>query len=571
MKTFRFRVGAAVGSGMAARAAESAGADFILVLGASKMRSMGVASPASLLPIYDAVDFTIDFAISEILPRVELPTYVGLPLFDPRLQCDELVVRLKSLGIQGLTNFPAVFHFGERAQILEQHGLGRDREIEFLLAASNAGLNTIGYVRNRAEANAMVAAGISTICINFSLNPPKPEDTDDIDKSSQLVLAAKDIVESVRRPNRNLTIYLGGGPILGGAGMDKFCRNAGIDGFIGGSALDRAPLEKSLLKSVASFREIQVLRNQVEQLERELNRVNKQYGLVCQSIAMDTMLDQVETAIELGTHIAIRGEAETGRMDVADMIAHRLRHGSRREVWKINIVEGAGTLKQLYGSAREKGNRRLVGVLELSGPQTPIILKDVEQLSLNEQEDLARFLVHGQYCPVGDETAKHSNARLIILLDPEKSTARGKRPLAPCLSDALAGHEISVPPLRDRIEDIPLLAQQYAAKFGVKNEDFPSLVIRTLVRHNWPGNLKEFEAAIGWLAGDKALSASEDELIAHIGGNQTTIVNNGTISRRDRIIQALLLNNLSRTKTAEYLGISRKTLYNQIRKHDILN
>ena len=81
----RFSVGAAVGSGMAARAAEKAGADFILALGAGKMRSMGVPSPASLLPIYDAIELTLEFAALELIPRVQLPVYVGLPLFDPRM------------------------------------------------------------------------------------------------------------------------------------------------------------------------------------------------------------------------------------------------------------------------------------------------------------------------------------------------------------------------------------------------------------------------------------------------------------------------------------------------------
>jgi predicted TIM-barrel enzyme len=130
----RFSVGAAVGSGMAARAAEKAGADFILALGAGKMRSMGVPSPASLLPIYDAVELTLEFAALELVPRVQLPVYVGLPLFDPRLKIDDLLHRLRTLGISGITNFPAVFHFGKRACLLEAHGLGLDREIEFLTA-----------------------------------------------------------------------------------------------------------------------------------------------------------------------------------------------------------------------------------------------------------------------------------------------------------------------------------------------------------------------------------------------------------------------------------------------------
>lgn len=556
---------------MAAQAAEQAGADFILALGAGKMRSMGVASPASLLPVYDGVNFTIDFAISELLPRTELPVYVGLPLFDPRLDCSALIERLKKLDIKGLTNFPAVFHFGERAETLENFGFGQGREIAFLTEASNAGLETIGYVRSRADATAMVNAGISTLCINFGLNPTTRRDEIGAEKADQIAIAAKDIVEHVRKPRRKLTIFLGGGPVSGGANLDRLCRKAEIDGFIGGSALDRVPLERSLVNSVASFREIEVLQNRLKRVQRKMHGFSDRYGIICQSFAMGEMLDRAEKLIMTGSHIAISGEENTGRIDVARMIASRIQGSRRQESWELVLTGEADSAPQLFGRPKCYRRRRLVGMLELSNARRPIILCGIPCLPPELQDMLAEFVSEGSFRSVGNPTVKHSDARVIFILDAAAETSARSGTLTDSLAAVLKGREVSVPPLRDRIEDIPELARKSVEGLGVDGERLTTPIIRTLVRHGWPGNLKELDAVIRWLVKDRNFRVSETELIAHLGSHQQAASGLSSISRRDRIIQALLLNNLNRTRTAEYLGVSRKTLYNQIRKYDILS
>ena len=556
---------------MAAQAAEQAGADFILALGAGKMRSMGVASPASLLPVYDGVKFTIDFAISELLPRTSLPVYVGLPLFDPRLDCASLIEQLKKLGIKGLTNFPAAFHFGRRADILEDYGYGRGREIDFLIKASNAGLDTIGYVRSRADAVAMAAAGISTLCINFGLNPTTPQGGDGGEKTDQIAIAAKDIIEHVRKPSRKLTVFLGGGPVSGGAELEKLCRKAEIDGFIGGSALDRVPLERSLVNSVASFREIEVLHNRLERMQRKLHRFSDRYGIICQSFAMDQMLDRAEKLVLAGSHIAIAGEDNTGRHDVARMIARRIQGRRRQSYWELELNGEPDSAAQLFGRPKTGGKKRLIGLLEIAGARRPIVLRGIGRLPADLQNMLAGFIADGSFRSAPDPAVKHSDARIFFILDSAEKSSGKNGAMTDSLSAAVRGCQINVPPLRDRIEDIPMLARQSAEGMGADGERLTIPVIRTLVRHSWPGNLKELDAVMRWLAEEKDFRAREQELVTLLGSHQQAANRLSTISRRDRIIQALLLNNLNRTRTAEYLGISRKTLYNQIRKFDILS
>lgn len=560
----RFRVGAAVGSGMAAQAAENAGADFILALGAGKLRSMGVPSPASLLPIYDPVELTLQFASDELLPRVNLPVYVGLPLFDPRLGIDTLLRRLRALKIAGLTNFPATFHFGARAVELENHDLGLKREIQFLTAAKAEGFDTIGYVRSRKEAVSMVEAGITSLCINFGLNPSIHEEVIKDEMLKELALAAKGIVDSVRRPQRSLMVYLGGGPISGGAELDKLCRRAGIDGFIGGSAMDRAPLEKSLLNSVASFREIEVLQDRVENLERRLNRYSKRYGIICRSDPMDHMLKCVETAVrDEARLILLSGETATGRWRVADMAAKRILSKSKGRRWDIDFGNSKDGLTELIGYERGERLRRKVGVLELAGEDDIIVITGFDKLLRGDRRALEKIMSTCEHRTEGNVRAHICMATFVLVLN------EGSEMPSKSFLKETDTHLIQVPPLRDRLEDIPLLAKSFAAEIGADEAGLRPVIVRTLIRHNWPGNLFELRNAVNWMIVKREGNCSEAELVSYLGGSQTA-TQGKRISQRDRVVQALLLNNLNRTKTAEHLGVTRKTLYNQIKKYNII-
>ena len=459
-----------------------------------------------------------------------------------------------------------LFHFGKRAEILEAHGLGYGREINFLAAAKAKGLQTIGYVRNRDEANRMAAAGITTLCINFGLNPHSRDKSINDETLDRLALAAKEIVDSVRKTKGNLKIYLGGGPITGGAELDKLCRKAGIEGFIGGSALDRAPLEKSLVNSVASFREIEVLQNRVERLERRLRQYGKRYDLVCLADAMDRMLDQVEAVISDGSHLILKGETATGRHKVAKMAVVRSIQKTKGKRWKLDLSKPQVSLDDFFGRSRIPGGRRKVGILELASESDVLTLVGVEHLQEDDQNRIAEVILRGKYCCNGSNLERHSGARIVLILGneniPEQQLAQNLRLIA-------KEKAIEVPPLRDRIEDIPMLVKNMISEMTDEPRELPPSIIRILIRHNWPGNLNELRQAVKWLVEEKDNSFNQSRLIEHLGAGTGTL-GSMKISQRDRVVKALLLNNLSRTKTAEYLGITRKTLYNQIKKYDIL-
>src|SRR6185295_11942906 len=105
-------IGAAVGSGMTAAAAEEGGVDLLMVLNASYFRLHGTSSAAALMPYANANALTWDTAVHHVLPRVQRsPIFVGTCAQDPTLDLDAHLGRFKEYGFAGVGNFPSVSFF----------------------------------------------------------------------------------------------------------------------------------------------------------------------------------------------------------------------------------------------------------------------------------------------------------------------------------------------------------------------------------------------------------------------------------------------------------------------------
>src|SRR5207244_1311120 len=131
LKNREHLIGAAVGSGMTAAAAEEGGVDLLLVLSASYFRLHGTSSGAAMMPYANANAITWDAAIHHVLPRVQrTPVFVGACAQDPSLDLDAHLARVKQYGFAGVTNFPSVSFFeGRYRDALEDAELGLNREV----------------------------------------------------------------------------------------------------------------------------------------------------------------------------------------------------------------------------------------------------------------------------------------------------------------------------------------------------------------------------------------------------------------------------------------------------------
>ena len=562
-------MGAAIGSGMGALAAEQAGADFLVALSAGRLRTMGVPSPASLLPIYGGTDFTVDFAKRELLGRTALPVIVGVPAFDPRIDPDRLLDDLAASGFAGVTNFPSLMHFGERQAALKTLGIGFDREVRFLEAARTRDLATIGYVRTSNEAKDMVLAGIDALCMNFMLNPSKPGGEKNESLTTEIHARSADILRIARNLRPSLTCFLGGGPIADAADLMEYCRKAKVNGFIGGSTLDQLPLERSLVDTLSGFRSIRELQSRVDQLEKQLHRLGRRYGLVAQSTAMNRALRQAIDLAKGKSHVLVLGELGTGRRTVANLIVSQSRDGSASPaVLTYSAASERDFASRLFGKEGGGGGKRTLACLEVA---SFVVIRCETGLSVAMQERLAGFMATGQFVAEGGRSPRKSKARLVFVMDDTIAGLQDHGAVSEPFVRCLKGNSVVVPPLRERIEDISPLIKQYAgslANGGQDDYEFENEVLKLLLRHDWPGNLIEFREIVGWMVNDRQMAFSEAELKDRLGLRRQPGAAR-QISERDLIIEALLKHDLRRSETAGFLGVSRKTLYNKIKKYRI--
>lgn len=569
-------LGAAIGSGMTARAAERAGADFVLALNAGRFRAMGGSSPASVLPIRDSNDFVASFARSEILRSTRLPVFFGGCTFDPRLDLDDFLDKIKGWGFAGVTNFPSVIHLDEhRRSVLEACGLGYVREVDLLVKAAQRGLMTIAYTRTQAEARRMVEAGVEAISMNFNLNPAETGLSSSSIGLAELAARTRDIARTVHAIDRNVVCLLGGGPITKPEELMDVCRETGTQGFIGGSSLDRVPLETSVLEMTSGFKTINVLREKVDLLERQLQLNGYRHGIVARSASMNNALDAAKRFASGTNPVLIVGEPGTGKRRVASLVHSLGAHKHRKPViFPCRPSPGNQNAVALFGLEADKESRRRISVLE-TATGTSLIILHVNDLSEEGQEQLADFLETGVFTAANGISSTHSDAKVIASCTALPGGEDGTLPITPRLRAAFAGLEIHLPPLRDRLEDLPALIHHFTVEtkgdagtvpLAIENSAFLALA-----SHSWPGNVRELRHVVEQLATlPPNVQITADRLQPIIGIKAVSKETAG-LSEREWIVEALRRNKLHRGKTAQALGLSRKTLYNKIRKLKILN
>ena len=225
--------------------------------------------------------------------------------------------------------------------------------------------------------------------------------------------------------------------------------------------------------------------------------------MIGRSAALLRLLRRIGMVAPTEATVLILGERGTGKELVADAI----RDGSRRRTGPFIKVNCAGLPGELLASelfGHERGaftgaHERRTGLLAAAHEGT-VFLDEIGDLSLGGQAMLLRFLQEREVLPIGARQAYRVDVRVIAATnkDLERASARGK--FRADLYDRLRGVVIEVPPLRERREDIPLLAAHFievaSAALGRPVAALASDARRALQHHSWPGNVRELEQAL---------------------------------------------------------------------------
>ena len=247
---------------------------------------------------------------------------------------------------------------------------------------------------------------------------------------------------------------------------------------------------------------------------------------VGKSPALHRVLFQIEEVAQTDLTVLILGETGTGKGLVAGAI-HGMsaqKHGPFIPVNCGGIPEGL-VESELFG--HEKGAftgavSRKLGKVELAEEGT-LFLDEIGDLPLLAQAKLLRFLEERMFERIGGEEILHVNVRVIAATNRDLDQMMSEERFREDLYYRLQAFVIQVPPLRERWEDIPLLAKYFADRFAIHlNRPVPEIdpaVMEHLQRYNWPGNVRELEHQV-----QRAVLSCKDDAIhaedIHIGESE---------------------------------------------------
>jgi DNA-binding NtrC family response regulator len=564
-----FLFGAVVGSGLVAKAADNAHADYLLALNAGRFRIQGASSLSCFLPARSANEWVMEFSQDELLGRFKAPVYAGLSVSDPAVDIMAFVQKMKAMGFAGVCNFPTATSIdGSLANLIEREGLGFTRELELARLARTSGLDVFAYVQTNQQAHQMMDAGANNICVNIGFTGGATG------VRSQLTLqsAARKIDRVLDGIDASVAKLCHGGPITSPEHALTLMKNCQVQGFIAGSTLDRLPFEIALHEVTKSFMAIPKLTgvsNDIGEAETE--------SLVGSSSAIRAIRAELSELSPDDTPVLISGDTGTGKSQVANYL-HNLSPASTKkpivvDCPSLDVSDGG---RHLLGHTADQQIFDSPGALERSNGG-PLILEDVNSLPKALQGKLLSFMDTCTVTRIGEHEPREARSRVIstTTIDPQQLSESENFRID--LYYRLAGHLIILPPLRERREDIPELALHFArAATEEKSLVFSNAALDILIEHNWNGNVRELKhvvhRALRKCSGNMVTRRALNFLTAPLSSppkDSVSATSNAPASEKNLLLEALTRNAYHRAKTAEELGITTRTLYNKIKKFGI--
>ncbi len=325
--------------------------------------------------------------------------------------------------------------------------------------------------------------------------------------------------------------------------------------------------------------EVVKLKDQIEQeniyLRKEIEVKHKHEEIIGNSEPVRDMLSSVEQVARTGSTVLILGETGTGKELLARAI-HNLSPRKDRQMVTLNCAALPATLLESELFGREKGAytgamTRQIGRFEIADGST-LFLDEIAEMALEVQAKLLRVLQEGQFERLGSPETIRVDVRIIATTnrDLARSVAEGR--FREDLYYRLNVFSITVPPLRDRIEDILLLVWAFIKEFekpmGKAIEKIPQKTMDALQRYPWPGNIRELKNVI-----ENAMIISNDRIL-----KLKPLADLSPILQRDLKLEAVERNHiidvLNKTSwrvsgqkgAAELLGLKPTTLEYRIKK-----
>ena len=317
-------------------------------------------------------------------------------------------------------------------------------------------------------------------------------------------------------------------------------------------------------------------------LKERLGEQFAESNIIARSAEMREILDSIALIAPTDATVLILGESGTGKELVANLIHERSSRASQPLV-KLNCAALTETLleSELFGHERGAFTgaiARKAGRFELADGGS-LFLDEIVEMSSVTQAKLLRVLQEQEFERVGGIQTIHVDVRIISATNKNLTEEVREGRFREDLYYRLNVVPIQLPPLRERREDIPVLAEHFLKHYAAKNHRAVRQILPEaldlLMRYNWPGNIRELENAIerGVIIAQGEL-LTPDELPIALRQNTPSIhdtANTGSLKdmEREHISKTLAQVGGNRTQAAKILGITRKTLQNKIKEYGL--
>ncbi len=338
--------------------------------------------------------------------------------------------------------------------------------------------------------------------------------------------------------------------------------------------------DEKLLATVQSAYKLRKSRVEIKQLKEKnelISRSNiiESSMIIGQSKTMAGIMETIKKVAQTDANILILGENGTGKELIANEI-HRQSNRNNEVFIKVDVAALTESLfeSELFGYKKGSftdAKEDRMGRLEAASGGT-LFLDEIGNINMNQQSKLLAVLQNKQIIRLGENLPRDINIRLIAATNKNLQQMVSDHEFRDDLLYRINTIQIEIPALRERLEDLPIFLDVFLKKYSEKYQK-PLLktnkqTIKYLQNYHWPGNIREFEHLV-----EKAVIMEDASIFNFSLRTGISVKENQSLNLEDNQ-KNLILRAINKVKgnysaAAEELGISRKTLYNKLKKYEL--
>ena len=359
----------------------------------------------------------------------------------------------------------------------------------------------------------------------------------------------------------------------------------GADDYLAKGRMQIDELETRITRALR----LRSLESENQTLKQQLNKKFGLENIIGESEPMQRVMDIVRQVAPARATVLIQGESGTGKELLAKAI-HQLSPRSVKPMVTVHCAALSPTLLESELFGHEKGaftgaHERRIGRFEQAEGGT-LFLDEIGEVDETTQVKLLRFLGERSFERVGGNKTLSADVRVVAATNKNLKKLVGIGEFREDLYFRLNVVELWAPPLRDRLNDVPLLALNFLSEFAIENTkaitDFTAEALEAMIRYNWPGNVRELRTAV-----EHAVVLSKSEMIQltdlphsvqsrgviqnEVQLNNPIIEKGVTLEEAEKqlIVRTIKECRGNRTAAAKKVGISRRTLHRKLHRYGL--